>query len=224
MALIKCPECGRESVSEFAEICPECGFAIRDYFEMHNVDKILINEPSEDETEMLEVSKKKNSKIGVIVAIVAIIVLVSYYGYSSTRCAYSGCHSPKSGSSKYCSYHEGVLNYLYSNSYRDNSYGSSRYNNSNKSTMDLKISDVRVYTNSVSTYCTGTITNNGDDTFSFVQIKGSFKDKEGNTVETGNSYAVGQEGLEPGESTSFSIYCDRNNSVKTCDVSIFDYD
>ena len=90
--------------------------------------------------------------------------------------------------------------------------------------MDLKISDVRVYTNSVSTYCTGTITNNGDDTFSFVQIKGSFKDKEGNTVETGNSYAVGQEGLEPGESTSFSIYCDRNNSVKTCDVSIFDYD
>ena len=48
MALIKCPECGRESVSEFAEICPECGFAIRDYFEMHNVDKILINEPSEE--------------------------------------------------------------------------------------------------------------------------------------------------------------------------------
>lgn len=33
MALIKCPECGREKVSDTAEACPECGFGIRAYFE-----------------------------------------------------------------------------------------------------------------------------------------------------------------------------------------------
>ena len=32
MALVKCPECGRENVSDTAEACPNCGFAIRDYF------------------------------------------------------------------------------------------------------------------------------------------------------------------------------------------------
>ena len=33
MALIKCPECGRENVSDTAESCPNCGYGIKDYFE-----------------------------------------------------------------------------------------------------------------------------------------------------------------------------------------------
>lgn len=33
MALISCPECGKENVSEFATSCPECGFTIAKYFE-----------------------------------------------------------------------------------------------------------------------------------------------------------------------------------------------
>lgn len=32
MALIKCPECGKENVSDSAQCCPECGFGIHDYF------------------------------------------------------------------------------------------------------------------------------------------------------------------------------------------------
>lgn len=28
MALIKCPECGRENVSDSAEACPDCGYGI----------------------------------------------------------------------------------------------------------------------------------------------------------------------------------------------------
>ena len=28
MALIKCPECGRERVSENAEMCPDCGYGM----------------------------------------------------------------------------------------------------------------------------------------------------------------------------------------------------
>ena len=29
MALVKCPECGREKVSDSAESCPNCGYAIK---------------------------------------------------------------------------------------------------------------------------------------------------------------------------------------------------
>ena len=33
MALIKCPECGRENVSDSAEACPSCGFGIKEYID-----------------------------------------------------------------------------------------------------------------------------------------------------------------------------------------------
>lgn len=33
MALIRCPECGREKVSDTAEMCPECGYGIRAHIE-----------------------------------------------------------------------------------------------------------------------------------------------------------------------------------------------
>lgn len=32
MALIKCPECGKENVSDNAQSCPNCGFGIHGYF------------------------------------------------------------------------------------------------------------------------------------------------------------------------------------------------
>lgn len=33
MALIKCPECDRENVSDSAESCPNCGYGIKVHFE-----------------------------------------------------------------------------------------------------------------------------------------------------------------------------------------------
>ena len=39
MALIKCPECGRENVSDSAESCPDCGYGIKAYFEQLKVKK-----------------------------------------------------------------------------------------------------------------------------------------------------------------------------------------
>ena len=33
MALINCPECGRENVSDSAVSCPNCGYGIREHFE-----------------------------------------------------------------------------------------------------------------------------------------------------------------------------------------------
>ncbi len=33
MALVKCPECGREKVSDNAEACPDCGYAIKAHYD-----------------------------------------------------------------------------------------------------------------------------------------------------------------------------------------------
>lgn len=33
MALVKCPECGREKVSDTAEACPDCGYGVKAHFE-----------------------------------------------------------------------------------------------------------------------------------------------------------------------------------------------
>lgn len=33
MALVKCPECGKENVSSTASACPQCGFNIKEYYE-----------------------------------------------------------------------------------------------------------------------------------------------------------------------------------------------
>ena len=33
MALIKCPECGKENISDSAEMCPACGYGIKAHFE-----------------------------------------------------------------------------------------------------------------------------------------------------------------------------------------------
>lgn len=32
MALVKCPECGKEHVSDMAEVCPNCGYGIRAHY------------------------------------------------------------------------------------------------------------------------------------------------------------------------------------------------
>lgn len=39
MALVKCPECGREKVSDSAEACPDCGYGIKKYYEESKIKK-----------------------------------------------------------------------------------------------------------------------------------------------------------------------------------------
>lgn len=50
MALIKCPECGREKVSDSAERCPDCGYGIKAHFKEIEF---------EEQLKLLEQSKKK---------------------------------------------------------------------------------------------------------------------------------------------------------------------
>lgn len=53
MALVKCPECGRERVSDSAEACPDCGYRIKAHF-----DKIKYEEAKREQIKRLEEKKK----------------------------------------------------------------------------------------------------------------------------------------------------------------------
>lgn len=55
MALVKCPECGREKVSDSAEACPECGYGIKAYFEK-------IRKEEEREKQRIYAEKRKQEQ------------------------------------------------------------------------------------------------------------------------------------------------------------------
>lgn len=60
MALVKCPECGRENVSDSAASCPECGYAIKEHFDAIRLEEQKIaEEKKQKEKEEAEKKKKK---------------------------------------------------------------------------------------------------------------------------------------------------------------------
>lgn len=88
----------------------------------------------------------------------------------------------------------------------------------------LKFSDLSLTSNSSYTICNGTITNNGSKTYSFVKVKGAFKNSSDTVVDTDWTYAVGSEGLAPGEAKKFRLSVKNDYTIETCSVSIYDYD
>lgn len=88
----------------------------------------------------------------------------------------------------------------------------------------LKITADRVTSNSSYTICTGSIKNIGKKTYKFVEVKGAFKDSSGNVVDTDWTYAVGSEGLEPGESSTFRLSVPKQLKISSCTVTLKDYD
>ena len=106
MALIKCPECGRENVSSTAKSCPGCGYNIKNYYEKE--------QNKETSTNTASTESKFTVKTIIFIAIACVIVFCIYY--FSTRCAYDGCTEKRTSSSKYCAYHT-----------LSHSYGSSSY-------------------------------------------------------------------------------------------------
>lgn len=122
-------------------------------------------------------------------------------------CLYGSCTSRSVGGTGYCYAHQGNSG---------NSSSSSIYS-------ALEFYDVKVEHNSSYTVATGKVRNNGSRTYRFVEIKGAFKDYNGTTVDTDWTYAVGSEGLAPGESTSFRMSCGKNSIITKCEISIIDY-
>lgn len=55
MALVKCPECGRDNVSDSAEACPDCGYGIKRHYEE-------IKKKQEERNKLLEEEYKKQKE------------------------------------------------------------------------------------------------------------------------------------------------------------------
>lgn len=68
MALINCPECGKENVSDSAESCPNCGYNIKKHVENNKKSTLKQNEKAD--------TFKKSPLNMIVFCIVAIIVAV----------------------------------------------------------------------------------------------------------------------------------------------------
>lgn len=62
MALIKCPECGRENVSETAQQCPNCGFGINDYF-IEQKNKQIAERKAEQDRLQAKLQEEKKTEV-----------------------------------------------------------------------------------------------------------------------------------------------------------------
>lgn len=68
MALIECPECGRENVSDSAEMCPDCGYGIRAHFdrvkleEEEKIRKQKLEEREKEQLDAIPMPRKPNAK------------------------------------------------------------------------------------------------------------------------------------------------------------------
>ena len=67
-------------------------------------------------------------------------------------------------------------------------------------------------------YISGTATNNSSKAVSFIKIKIALKDSSGTVTDTVWTYAVGAEGLAPGESTQWKVFC---SEAKDIEISVF---
>lgn len=173
---------------------------------------------------------KKNPKkiIAIVIAVAIVVGLVVFY--DASHCDYGSCKNSSVSGSDYCYNHKCnicdsqkfyVSNYCY---YHYLIYDDDAKSSYGSASTDLRFSNISIQHNSSYTVVTGTVTNNGSRTYKFVTIKGSMKTSTGTVVDTDSTYAVGSEGLAPGESTKFRMSVDKNYSISKCDISIIDYD
>lgn len=69
----------------------------------------------------------------------------------------------------------------------------------------------------------GTVKNTTQDKVTFVKVKVVLMNDEFETLNTDNTYAVGDEGLLPGESTTFTCYIDDVAGVTKFNAYVYDY-
>lgn len=331
MALVKCPECGRECVSDNAEMCPSCGYGIKVHFERVKQEEELKRRKEEEELErkereeklrkiqeMQEQRKKEYKrklfgstpkKILWIIMILCIVIVSGIFiarnkeikdakyriekinQYSkevddelkNASFVYGSAQSDvmidkvsddilmlsvyvdltNSSYKKGNKISEEIDAYIKGNTNKDSwekfeFYITERYrlnetpdeaadklvkkvayssndelitakrkeaqekeeeykkSNVHVSEHDFYISggDIKIY---------GSVLNNTTNTVRFVKVKISLIDEEGNVVDTASTYACGDEGLKPGESSTFEWYMDYSSKIKSYSVEVFDY-
>lgn len=166
-----------------------------------------------------------------VLAVLAVVIVI--FSLGDGKCDYGSCSNKAVSGSDYCYSHKCAFSDCDRSAYVYSNYCYSHYliydddattSNSYVPSYQLKISNVEVYSSSNYTYAEGTITNNSNTTVSFVKIKGSFETSYGTVVDTDWTYAVGSEGLAPGETCKWKMSVEKDSSIRDCEITILDYD
>lgn len=78
MALVNCPECGRENVSDSAESCPSCGYSIKMYYEAKK-NAELKEAIRKRRLESVQMPEKPTRRIGFILFIIVMFFLFTFF-------------------------------------------------------------------------------------------------------------------------------------------------
>lgn len=328
MALVKCPECGREKVSDSAESCPNCGYAIKVYYDKlrQEEEKKRLEEEkqkqiiaAEEERKRLQEEREKKRKEivskyfgsptkkiawGVVICVVlALIIMLGIYvskenqitkAIENSKLDVDGIESYASSIDSTLSSADFVYGTFESKSAVDNITDELSCINQNITWIDDNYKkDVRVsnaiesYVKSETSYASweeykqylsdkyfvgstneesadilvkkvaystseekreaerqtslivedfnlatsgdhykiyGTVTNNTSYTVYFVKVKASLLDAEHKVIDSETAYACGDEGIEPGESTKFNCFIEKDPDMKYYRAEIYEYD
>lgn len=222
-----CKYCGAK-VEDTAAICPACGKEIRNGSQTKESGPPV----SSIRTSVNKIvgGSRRWIYIGAGAAgILLLIVLVLFSG----KCRSNGCRNRKAPGSNFCYNHKcdvpdcrkerlASSNYCYEHYLKydleDEDTSSGAYS------WELKISDVKVYSEYSFTFAEGSLTNNSTSTVKYVKLKGSFKSRLGTVIDTDWTYAVGSEGLAPGETCKWKMSVAKDYDITDCDVTILDND
>lgn len=225
-----CKYCGTE-ISETDELCPNCGRNLKS----NSTNEATQKNSTINHIETVTKSIRKHPKFlfGIVALIVcALIVLIAV---NPGKCKYSECGNKAVSGSDYCYSHKCAVesckdsrflysNYCYKHYLLYDDDAQEEFGSDPVYSHELKISNVKLSSNSSYTIAEGTITNSSDQTVSFVEIKGAFKTSSGSVVDTDWTYAVGSEGLAPGESCKWRLSVSKDWSIKDCTVTVIDFD
>lgn len=214
---MRCEKCGHK-VNPDATFCTCCGNRL-------SVTEQSMESGGERKTKLTTKLYKKYFIIGLTI----ICLIVYLFGI---RCESGFCLLPSGFAGEYCVIHTCEVDSCINKKAPNKNYcythlptASSGFTYTPESADDvLEFSNIDISHNSSYTVCTGTITNDGKKTYTFVEVKGKFKDSSGTVLDTDWTYAVGSEGLAPGESTTFRLSVDKNTSIRKCTMEILDYD
>lgn len=209
---MKCPNC-KKKLSNSATFCKYCG------------KRIEIASGEQIPHKFLKLKNKKFVLLGIIIIVMIFYALLF-------KCKAGLCMLPSEFKGEYCVIHtcskKGCYNkiakgkkYCYTHLPSTADYSSYR---PEKAEEVLTFSDIKVSNNSSYTICNATITNNGRRTYTFIEVKGKFKNSSGTILDTDWTYAVGSEGLEPGESATIRLSVSKNYNISNCSLEVYDYE